>query len=277
MNGKWAPRHVALVDGLAGHRAQLRNRLEEGGYAPVLFENSAELLVLLCGGRRFDLLLIVEDGTSAWNQLVTVCSVFGIPVLVLARKSDSAQAGAWLHEFPVSALFDFAFLDCPNVELHKRIARLLHQGVEHQAQSSKTKGAVFGNYKFYEGLFSVSHRGREINMQPRQFQLALELFRNTGIVLDRNRLWAMLWTTPFPSKSVRTLDVCVANVRKKLELFPENGFTLKSVYGRGYQLLAVTPLMAPEPLAELGAVAQPPSGWAANSSPPADQASASPY
>lgn len=277
MNGKWAPHHVALVDGLAGHRAQLRNRLEESGCSPVLFENSAELLVLLCGGRRFDLLLIVEDGTSAWNQVVTVCSVFGIPALVLARRIDPGRATAWLQEFPVSPLFDFAFLDCQDVELQKRMARLLNQGVEHQAQSSKTKGSVFGNYKFYEGMFSVSHRGREINMQPRQFQLALELFRNTGVVLDRNRLWALLWTTPFPLKSVRTLDVCVANVRKKLELFPENGFTLKSVYGRGYQLLAVTPSMAPVPPAELASDARPSSGWAATSSPPADQASASPH
>ena len=273
MNGNWAPHHVALIDGVAARRIQLRHRLEQGGFSPVLFEDSSELLALLCGGKRFDLLLVVEDGTSTWRPLVTVCGVFGIPALVFASRTGFKQAATWLHDFPVSPLFDFVFLDCLDVELHQRMTRLLHRGVEHQIQFTKAKGSVFGNYEFHEGLCTVSHRGRDINLQPRQFQLALELFRNADCVLDRNRLWALLWTTPFPSKGVRALDVCVANVRKKLGLFPENGFTLKSVYGRGYRLLAVAPLKAPIP--EFAA-ARIPVGWAANSSPPLDQASASP-
>lgn len=275
MNGKRAPHHVALIDGLATQRVQLRRRLEHAGCTPVLFEDSSELLALLCSGRRFDLLLIVEDGASTWRQLVTVCGVFGIPALVLAGKSGFKQAHTWAHDFPVSPLFDFAFLNCPEIELQQRILKLLHHGAQCQDQLVKAKGLVFGNYKFHEGLCVVSHRGREINMQPRQFKLALELFRNTGSVLERNRLWALLWTTPFPSKGVRTLDVCVANVRRKLELFPENGFALKSVYGRGYQLLAVSPLKTPVP--EFVTADRMPVGWTANSSPALGQASASPH
>lgn len=275
MNGKWVPHHVALIDRLAARRVELHHRLEQGGCSPVLFGDSSELLALLCGGRRFDLLLVVADGTSAWRQLVTVCGVFGIPALVLAGKPGFKPATTWLHDFPVSPLFDFAFVDCEDAELLQRMRRLLYRGEEHKTQFSKAKGAVFGNYRFHEGLHTVSHLGREINLQPRQFKLALELFRNAGSVLDRNRLWALLWSTPFPSKGVRTLDVCVANVRKRLELFPENGFTLKSVYGRGYQLLTMAPLKAPIP--EFAATARIPGGWAMNSSPPLDQASSSPH
>jgi DNA-binding winged helix-turn-helix (wHTH) protein len=274
MNGKWAPRHVALIDGLATRRARLCGRLAEGGGAPVVFEDSLELLSLLCGGRRFDLLLVVEDGTSMWHQLVTVCGVLGMPVLVLARKSGFEQGTQWLEKFPVSPLFDFAFEDCEDAELNQRISRLLHHGEAHQVQFSRIKETAFGNYKFDEAKGSVLHRESEIYLQPRQFQLALELFRNLGRVLERNRLWSLLWATPFPSKGVRTLDVCVANIRKRLQLSPENGFTLKSVYGRGYQLLAITPLKVSRP--ELDAATRIVVGWPANSVAPPDQASSAP-
>jgi DNA-binding winged helix-turn-helix (wHTH) protein len=277
MDGNWAPHHVALMDGLAARRFQLRDRLEQGGCSPALFDNASELLALLCGGKRFNLMLIVEDGTPAWHQLVTVCGVFGIPALVLASACDVERGATWLQDFPGSPLFDYAFVDCQDVELRQRMKRLLDRGVEHQIQSSRRKGAVFGNYRFHEDLRAVSHRGREIDLQPRQFQLALELFRNAGTVLARSRLWALLWTTPFPAKGVRTLDVCVANVRKKLELSPENGFTLRSVYGLGYQLLAATPPR--EAIPEFASGARLSAGWPthSSSSPPPDQASASPH
>lgn len=274
MNGKWAPHNVALIDGVATQCVQLRVRLEHAGCSPVLFGESSELLVLLCGGKRFDLVVMVEDGTSAWRQLATVCGVFGIPTLVLTGTSGFKQTHAGEPDFPVSPLFDFAFVNCHEIELQQRIIKLLYHGAERQRQLVNAKGSVFGNYKFHEGPSTVSHCGREINLQPRQFKLALELFRNTGMVLERHRLWALLWSTPFPLKGVRTLDVCVANVRKKLELFPENGFALKSVYGCGYQLLAVAPPKAPVP--EFVTADRIPGGWAAKSSPALGQASSLP-
>lgn len=269
MNGKRAPHHVALIDGLATQRVQLRRRLEHAGCAPVLFEDSSELLALLCTGRRFDLLLIVEDGASTWRQLVTVCGVFGIPTLVLAGKPGFGQAHTWVHDFPVSPLFDFTFLNCHEIELRQRILKLLHHGAEFHEQLVKAKGLVFGNYKFQEGLCVVAHRGREIGMQPRQFRLALELFRNIGRVMERQQLWASVWGESFPPKNGRSLDVCVTNVRKKLDICPQNGFTLNSVYRRGYQLLAVPPgalstpdlaKAAPLPVASLATSFQPSAG-----------------
>jgi DNA-binding winged helix-turn-helix (wHTH) protein len=271
MNAKWAPRHVALIDGAAARSARLRNRIEQDGYAPESFENSSELLALLCGGKRFDLVLLVEDGTAVWHQVVTVCSVLGIPALVLTGKSGLEQAAAWLHDFPVSPLFDFAFVDCQDAELHQRIARLLHHGEEHQIRSAKMKKAIFGNYEFHEGLGVVSHRGREVFLQQRQFDLALEFFRNVGSIMDRNTLWSLLWGKQFPPSKGRSLDVCVAAIRKKLELFPENGFALNSVYARGYRLSAVTPLNAAAPASALvpalesATAVRAPAGWSANS------------
>lgn len=207
---------------------------------PELFANASELLNSLGRGRRFDLLLMVEGGNSAWNQLSVVCGVIGMPALLLARESVGDQATRWLQEFPVSPLFDFASVDSQNDELNRRMVRLLQRAVEHHGQFAAIKETVFGGYVFHEGLQSVVHQGREICLQPRQFGLALELFRNVGQVLERHQLWSLLWAEPFPPSGGRALDVCVASVRRTLRLCSENGFTLNAVYKRGYRLLAVS-------------------------------------
>lgn len=274
MNAKCTPRHVALVDGLSAQHAQLRDRLAQEGCSPVVFEDSSEVLALLCQGRKFDLLFIIEDETLAWRRLVTVCGALGLPTLVLARIPDSGEAMAWLEEFPATPFSDFALVNCGNSELRHRMHRLLHHGEMHRIQTARDKELIFGNYEFNRNHGTVLHRGCEIILQPRQFKLALELFCNMGQVLDRNQLWDMLWAKPSPIKKARALDVCVANVRKKLGLFPDNEFSLRSVYGRGYQLLAVTPRKAATP--ELASAVRAPIGWTANSSPPQDQVSSSP-
>lgn len=240
MIAKWTPRHVALIDSVDVQRIQLSDRLERVGCMPELFANASELLKSLGRGRRFDLLLMVESGNLAWNQLSAVCAVIGMPALLLARESVGDQCTRWLQDFPVSPLFDFASVDSQNDELHRRMVRLLHRAGEHHDEFAEIKKTVFGGYVFDEGLQSVVHQGCEISLQPRQFDLALELFRNLDLVLERHQLWASLWGAPFPPHGGRALDVCVASVRRKLRLCAENGFTLNAVYKRGYRLLAVS-------------------------------------
>lgn len=96
-----------------------------------------------------------------------------------------------------------------------------------------------GDYYFLEGLQVVLHRGREVTLSTRRFDLAIALFRHVGHTVDSRLLWTSLCDETFAPPSSRALQVCVASVRKKLALYPENGFTLRAVYKRGYQLRTV--------------------------------------
>jgi DNA-binding winged helix-turn-helix (wHTH) protein len=88
----------------------------------------------------------------------------------------------------------------------------------------------------------VVHKGREIMLQPRQFELALELFRNVGrLVYARVAVELAVARRCTAPDGARALDVCVANVRRKLELRRKARFTLHAVYRRGYQLRATPP------------------------------------
>ena len=239
------PCQVALIDSFDVQRIQLRDKLEGAGCTPVLFADVSELLTALSRGKRFDLLLVVEGGNSTWRQLSAVCAVIGMPALLLAEEPGGDRAASWFQDFPVSPLFDFASVDSPNDKLYSRMSRLLHRVGERRDHSGELEETVFGGYAFHEGTHAVLHNGRDISLQPRQFELALALFRNVGRVLERQQLWASLWGEPSPPQGGRSLDVCAANVRRKLQLCPENGFTLNSIYRRGYRLQAVSSMRPP--------------------------------
>jgi DNA-binding winged helix-turn-helix (wHTH) protein len=254
MNGTRAPSSVALVDSAEVKRLGLINRLDRRGYCPMRFADVSELLAALASGRQFEALLLVDDGTAAWSRLSAVCSVLGMPALLLTHETRWRARTEPDHDLPLAPLFDFATIGSTDIELDARLRNLIQRaraaGRRFAHGNSET---TIGGYEFLEGPQIVVHKGREILLQPRQFELALELFRNVGRLVTREWLWNSFWSPTLPRDGVRALDVCVANVRRKLELRPENGFTLRAVYKRGYQLRTTPPRARPDAGIELPA------------------------
>lgn len=93
----------------------------------------------------------------------------------------------------------------------------------------------FGRYQFEERTASVSFDQQEVELTPREFDLALLLFRNLGRTIARNQIHEAVCRRVV-SPSARSLDTHVSRVRRKLQLVPENGFRLHPVYGLGYRL-----------------------------------------
>ena len=79
-------------------------------------------------------------------------------------------------------------------------------------------------------------RGTEkVPLRPKEFELAVVLFRNIGRLLSRGHLQESVWgrASDIPS---RTVDNHVSQVRKKLQLGPESGFQVTPVYQYGYRM-----------------------------------------
>jgi DNA-binding response OmpR family regulator len=90
---------------------------------------------------------------------------------------------------------------------------------------------------------AISLQGREIELAPKEFELALLFFRNPGRLFSRDVISNTVWNREIPATS-RTLDTHLSNIRRKLRLRPENGVKLASSYALGYRLEL---LAAPEP------------------------------
>ncbi len=81
-------------------------------------------------------------------------------------------------------------------------------------------------------------KGVPIRLKPKEFIVALEFFQNLGRLLTKEQLISG-FCAEILNKDSRTMDVCVCNICKKLQLHEENGFVLQTIYARGYQLLAL--------------------------------------
>ena len=196
---------------------------------PVTFATCALLLKRL---RResFDLLLLdwmLPDMTGldvlAWTKAHIEPSP---PTIIVTAKVN--------HWDVVTALRSGAddYVTKPILEgvLKARVEALLRRtyGLDGRSQTE-----TYGDYVFNPIDHKLSIHGRTTETPTKIFELGLLFFRNLGRPLSRDYIAENIWhSTP----DGRTLDTHIAQVRRHLNLTPENGFRLSAVYGFGYRL-----------------------------------------
>ncbi|MGB5324025.1 MAG: response regulator transcription factor [Pseudomonadales bacterium] len=85
------------------------------------------------------------------------------------------------------------------------------------------------------GSETVKVEGVPVKLTPKDYQLACCLLRNVGKLLSREYLLREVWGINAPLNT-RTVDVHVSRVRRSLNLVPEVGYCVKTVYQHGYRL-----------------------------------------
>lgn len=220
----------------------LLNKLWRIGHQPIIFAGTADFLVALDRGERFDLVLLPRqaEDPKASTVLSIVCKALEMPILCLAQEGRWGAPPLRKDDFAWSNGVDLGVSRTSDEELDERICEALQrarQSAPNQVASlASPAGLIFGDYQFCDDTHVVSYRGREISLQPRQFNFALELFRNFDQLLTREWLWQSIWKLAPQNNGARAIDVCAANVRRKLELNEEHGLTLRAVYRQGYLL-----------------------------------------
>ena len=213
---------MALLDEKATHGTATQDRLRAIGHRLATFASAADLLAALGGGQRFDLLLLASQDETTHKNLRAACEVLGMAILVIPHGEPWKGLPSW------------------NEELARRKRAVLRRR-DSPVWDARSGEMVRGAYRFLDASGTVLLRGHEIHLPPRPFTFASVLFRNIDIVLTREWLWNSIWKAPPERTAGRVIDVCAANVRKKLVLHAENGFVLRCVYRVGYKLVAVAP------------------------------------
>ena len=225
---------VALVDDEATRRDSLHQSLELMNYTSTVFESLTDLLAALQQGAWFDFLLLPLFTHAGRNQLVAIRSLTDVPVLFMVGRDDMKAMQEMNDVFSSFKEIDFILLPLDLRELKSRL-QLLKNRI---AATGSDEKVTWGDYHFCIGSHTVLHRQDPVHLKPLEFDLALQLFRNMGRLLERDWLSSALWGTGSARPS-RTLDVCASRIRVKLKLQAGNDFVLQAVYGRGYRLRMV--------------------------------------
>ena len=91
-----------------------------------------------------------------------------------------------------------------------------------------------GPYNFKPQSQTVLLNGEPCDLTAKDFDLAWYMFRHQGRLLSREQLLRDVWGVS--GLNTRTVDVHVSRIRKRLNIVPEQGFRIKTIYQHGYRL-----------------------------------------
>lgn len=77
--------------------------------------------------------------------------------------------------------------------------------------------------------------GKPVKLTDKDYDLASYFFMNVGHIMSRAHLLEKVWGIITPIDS-RTVDVHVSRIRRSLEIRPERGYRIKTIYQHGYRL-----------------------------------------
>ncbi len=205
--------------------------LDQAGYKTRLFRTAAEFRRRQ-GAEAVDLLLLdwmLPDSTGPevieWIRSSANAS---LPVIFLTARNSEADMVRGLN----AGGDDYVVKPAKQNELIARVAVVLRRiGIE-----SVDRGQFdLPPYSVDMRRRRISWNGKEVELTPREFELAIFLFRRHGRIVSRDSLLENVWNMN-ASVSTRTVDTHVSRLRKKLDLNGEHGWRLVAIYQHGYRL-----------------------------------------
>ena len=184
--------------------------LEIAGYQPTAFLDGEEFSRHLreCDDYALALLDIMLPGKDGF-ALIKELKAHRIPVIYLTAKGDLPSKVKGLK----SGAEDYIVKPFEMLELLVRIDNVLKRYEKETQKEIRIKDVVINETKR-----TVQKNGVEIAMQPMEYDCLMAFWKYKNRVVTREQLLNLLWGVDFFGES-RTVDVHVANIRKKLDFF----------------------------------------------------------
>jgi DNA-binding response OmpR family regulator len=205
--------------------------LEQAGYTARLFRSAAEFRRRQ-GSEAVDLLLLdwmlPDSNGPEIVDWVRSSANANLPIIFLTARSSEADVVRGLN----AGGDDYVIKPAKRQELIARVAAVLRRhGVDGDAAGQIDLPPYNVDFKRRQIVF----HHHDIELTPREFDLAIFLFRRHGRIVSRDSLLENVWNMS-ASVSTRTVDTHISRLRKKLELNGEHGWRLSAIYQHGYRL-----------------------------------------
>jgi two-component system alkaline phosphatase synthesis response regulator PhoP len=152
-----------------------------------------------------------------------------VPVLILTARGEEADKVLGFR----SGADDYVTKPFGLLELLARVEALLRRAGGGVAEAPPVDR--FGEVEMDRGARTVTHRGEPVQLAPREFDLLLALYDRNGGVVSRQDLLREVWGHR-GAVLTRTVDIHVAELRRKLEDNPAEPSHILTVWKKGYRL-----------------------------------------
>jgi two-component system, OmpR family, alkaline phosphatase synthesis response regulator PhoP len=224
---------VLVIEDNANLAFGLTRSLESEGYDVASAEDGPHGLEMArtCGADLvvLDLMLPGIDGYAVLRQLREQGS--DIPVLILTARSEEADK---VVGFRLGA-DDYVTKPFGLSELLARVQAILRRARGDRRDDEKLAVEHFDDVTINVAARSVTRGSTAVALTPKEFDLLLALIRRKGAVASRLELLKEVWGHQ-AEVMTRTVDIHIAELRRKLEHDPATPRHILTVWKAGYRL-----------------------------------------
>lgn len=158
-----------------------------------------------------------------------------VPVLVLTARGDESDIVMGFQ----SGADDYVTKPFSTLELVARVRALLRRATpEVNGAAGQSARICFGDIEIDTSARTIRRAGEPVQLSPKEFDLLLALARRQGGVASRAELLDEVWRYANTAVMTRTVDMHIAELRRKLEDDPTNPRHLLTVRKAGYRIEA---------------------------------------
>jgi len=236
--GGTATTRVLIIEDNQNLAFGLSRSLEAEGFSVTIAEDGPEGLAA-ARETTPDLILLdlMLPGIDGYTVLRTLRDEgVGVPVLILTARGEEADK---VFGFRLGA-DDYVTKPFGLAELLERVKALLRRSSARRGGSDGQAAAAapaerFGDVAVHTASRTVTKNGSQIALTPKEFDLLVALLRRNGAVAGRFELLKEVWGHQ-TEVMTRTVDIHVAELRRKLEDDPSAPKHILTVWKAGYRL-----------------------------------------
>ncbi len=227
---------IAILEDQPEQAALLKSVLAGAGHDCHIFL-AGGTLIEAAGQTRFDLFVLDWEVPDVSGEYVLRWVRKNVPVPVPVIFVTSRDAEADIITALKNGADDYVTKPYRRAVLAARVEALLRRAYPQKNSTVLTVKQFVLDPK----ISRLSRAGHPVHLTQREFDLALLLFQNLDALLTREQIRETVWGRRALGASSRTLDTHVSRLRLKLDLRPETGFVLNTVYKYGYRMEQVNP------------------------------------
>lgn len=228
---------ILIVDDDPDIREVLSIQLGNEGYDVLEAADGITAIGAVAQNPDVDLVIldVMMPGISGVEACMEIRRISSVPILFLTAKlneSDKAEAYG-------SGGDDYLVKPFSKAELMMKVKSLMRRYNVYKGKREVEQADIeiqIHNIMVNRENHKLVRDNQVLNITGTEYQIFMYLLENRGKACSAQEIYESVWGEKFMPSSAGTIMVHILNLRRKLELDPNNPLIIRTIWGKGYQI-----------------------------------------